>query len=250
MRLKDKVCIVTGGTRGIGFSVVESYLQEGAKVCICGSSDTSANKAYEQLIAQGYNPEQFMAKGMNLDDIEHINQVFSEVKDKFGKIDVLVNNAGITTSQSILDTSIDSFKHELNINLVGVFACIKAVIPYMIDNGGGSIINTSSLVARYGSINQPGYVASKFGVNGLTIEASRELGKYNIRVNAVSPGVVKTDMVKENVTEEMLAYLNNLTPLQRMGNPYELAGAYVYLASDESSYTTGTNIDVNGGIIK
>lgn len=250
MRLKNKVCVVTGATRGIGFSIIKAFLKEGAKVCICGSRKETAKRAYDDLLMLGYDPQNMMYCGINLLDEENVETVFKQVNHTFGKIDVLVNNAGITTNQSILQTSYESFMQEVGINLGGVFNCIRQVIPYMQANGGGSIINTSSLVSRYGSVNQPGYVASKFGVNGLTIEASRELGAYNIRVNGVAPGVVATDMVKENVTPEMLDYLHQLTPLGRMADPDELAGAYVYLASDEASFTTGTIIDVNGGIIK
>lgn len=250
MRLKDKVCIIIGGSRGIGFSISELFLKEGAKVCVCGSRQETANNAIEKLNNLGYSLDNMMGMGVNLTDEASVKSLMKSVKDKFNKIDVLVNNAGITTNQSILDTTYDSFMNELAINTAGPFLCIKEVIPYMQENGGGSIINTSSLVARYGSVNQAGYVTSKFGLEGLTIEASRELGKYNIRVNAVAPGVIGTDMVAENVTDEMLGYLKQLTPLQRMGEPSEVASVYVYLASDESSFTTGSIIDVNGGIVK
>ena len=186
---------------------------------------------------------------LNLEDEAMIYQAFLSIYEKWGKIDVLVNNAGISTNSSIEDTSLASYMHELSINLGGVFACIKHIIPFM-KKHGGSIINTSSLVSRYGSVNQAAYVSSKFGVNGLTIAASRELGKYNIRVNAVAPGVIATDMVKNMVDAKMQQYLEDLTPLKRIGQPAELCGAYLYLASDNASFTTGSIIDVNGGIIK
>lgn len=249
MHLDGKVCIVTGGTRGIGLAIVKQYLKLGAKVCACGSREETAKKAYEQLIAEGFNQDAFMCEAIDLTSEASLSNMASKVVDKFGKIDVLVNNAGITSHQPMEDLSLDQFMHEMAINTGGVYGTIRAVLPYMKENGGGSIINTSSLVAKYGSVNQVGYVASKYGVNGITVGLARELGKYNIRVNAVAPGVIATDMVA-GTDQNAIKYLESQTPLSRVGQVNDMVGAYVYFASEKmSGYVTGSILDVNGGLV-
>jgi 3-oxoacyl-[acyl-carrier protein] reductase/7-alpha-hydroxysteroid dehydrogenase len=181
-------------------------------------------------------------------DSEDIKRVVSEVINKWGRIDVLINNAGITSNVSLLESTDEEFREMFDINFFGVVSLTREVVKYMKDTGG-SIINTSSMVGTYGGRNQSAYASSKFAINGLTKSLAKELGMYKIRVNAVSPGVVGTDMVRDNVSEEMKAGLMRMTPLARMAEPKDLAGIYLYLASDASTFTTGTIIGVDGGLI-
>ena len=248
MRLNGKVALITGSSKGIGLEIARLFLKEGASVVVCGSKLETAIQGYDDLKRE-YDEEKILPIGVNLSSDEEVENMVKTIINRFGCIDVLINNAGITSVSSIEDTSIKDFEKMMEINVIGAFRCIKAVSKVM-EEKGGSIINTSSLVAKNGSANQSAYVTSKYAIEGLTKAASRELGKFNIRVNAVAPGVVGTKMVSENVTDEMKNILNKMTPLGRMANPKELAGAYLYLASDESSFTTGTTIEVNGGLVK
>lgn len=247
MKLENKVAIVTGSTKGIGKAIADLYLKEGAKVVICGL-ENEVQPAIEEL-SKKYDENSILGLPLDLTKTESINNVVKKTIEKWGKIDILVNNAGITTTKSVLECSDEEFERVMNINLFGMFKAIRAVGKIMKENGGGSIINTSSMVSINPSPNQPAYSSSKAAVNGLTKSCARELGKYNIRVNAIAPGVVGTDMVKENVTDQMLQGLMHVTAMGRMAKPEELAGAYLYLASDDSSFTTGAIIQVDGGIV-
>ena len=247
MKLKDKVAIVTGGSRGIGFAIVESFVKEGCKVAICGSRLETAQKA-EDKILELYPDSEVLAIGVKVTDTDEVKEMVKQVVDKWGYIDILVNNAGVTSSKAIIDMTDEDFESVMDINVTGVFKCTREVAKVM-KQQGGSIINTGSLVGVYGGKMQSAYGASKFAVHGLTKSCAKELGMYNIRVNAVAPGVVGTDMVAEHVTEQMLQGLKMMTPLGRMAEPKELAGAYVYLASDDSSFTTGAILQVDGGIV-
>jgi NAD(P)-dependent dehydrogenase (short-subunit alcohol dehydrogenase family) len=246
--LKGKVAIITGSSRGIGYSVADAYLREGAKVAVCGSNISSAEKA-KTTLSEKYDANDIMAFGVDVTSTESVAAMVKSVVDKWGKIDILVNNAGITATKKIFDMTDDDFESVLRINLCGPFICTREVARVMKENGGGSIINTSSMVGTYGGKMQTAYSSSKFGINGLTKSCAKELGEYNIRVNAVAPGVVGTDMVSKFVDAQMLEALKHFTPLKRMADPDELAGAYVYLASDGASFTTGTIINVDGGIV-
>jgi len=249
MKLENKVAIITGSSRGIGYEIAKLYLKEGAKVMICGSKDESAFKAVSMLKEELNITDDFISGiGVNLKDNSSVERVVEETIKKFGKLDILVNNAGITSRESLTDADDEVFYNMFEINFYGPMRLIRASVPYMKENGG-SIINTSSMVGIYGSPNQAAYTSSKFAINGLTKACAKELGQFNIRVNAVAPGVVGTDMVAGNVTEEMKQGLIRMTPLKRMAGPEDLAGAYLYLASDEASFTTGAIIQVDGGLI-
>ena len=249
MKLENKVAIITGSSRGIGYEIAKLYLKEGAKVMICGSKDESAFKAVSMLKEELNITDDFISGiGVNLKDNSSVERVVEETIKKFGKLDILVNNAGITSRESLTDADDEVFYNMFEINFYGPMRLIRASVPYMKENGG-SIINTSSMVGIYGSPNQAAYTSSKFAINGLTKACAKELGQFNIRVNAVAPGVVGTDMVRENVSEEMKAGLLRMTPLGKMAQPKELAGIYLYLASDSSSFTTGQVIGVDGGLI-
>ena len=247
MLLEGKVAIVTGASRGIGFAVAKAYACEGARVAVCGSREETAQKAVQEL--QKLCPgAQLLSVGVDVSDADAIRAMVARVMERWGKIDILVNNAGITGAKPIFDMTDEDFESMIDINLTGPFKCTREVAKVM-KQTGGCIINTSSLVGTYASRMQTAYVASKFGINGLTKACARELGPYGIRVNAVAPGVVQTDMVAQSVDGQMLAALKGMTPLGRVAQPDELAGAYVYLASDAASFTTGAILAVDGGIV-
>lgn len=249
MKLENKVAIITGSSRGIGYEIAKLYLKEGAKVMVLGSKDESALKAVSMLKEELNITDDFIAgMGIDLKDNSSVINVVNETIKKFGKLDILVNNAGITSRESLTDADDEVFYNMFEINFYGPMRLIRASVPYMKENGG-SIINTSSMVGIYGSPNQAAYTSSKFAINGLTKACAKELGQYNIRVNAIAPGVVGTDMVAGNVTEEMKAGLIRMTPLRRIAGPEDLAGAYLYLASDDASFTTGSIIQVDGGLV-
>lgn len=247
MRLQNKVAIITGASRGIGFSIAEAFVREGAKIALCGSRLESAQKAAEKL-AQKYPHAEIMPVGVDVTDSAAISDMVSRVAARWGYIDVLVNNAGVTSAKQIFEMTDEDFDSVIRINLSGPFKCTREVAKIM-KQRGGSIINTSSMVGTYGGRMQTAYSSSKFGINGLTKSCAKELGVYGIRVNAVAPGVVATDMMKNSVNDQMLEGLKRVTPLGRAADPDELAGAYVYLASDDASFTTGTIIHVDGGIV-
>ena len=249
MNVKDKVVLITGSTRGIGSAIAREFIKNGAKVVVCGSKLENATKAVEEIKKELNIDDNFLLPtGINMKDISDIKKVVDAIINKWGRIDVLINNAGITSNVSLLDSTDEEFREMFDINFFGVVSLTREVVKYMKDTGG-SIINTSSMVGTYGGRNQSAYSSSKFAINGLTKSLAKELGMYNIRVNAISPGVVGTDMVRDNVSEEMKAGLIRMTPLARMANPKDLAGIYLYLASDISNFTTGQVFGVDGGLI-
>lgn len=240
--LKGKTAIVTGGTRGIGFAVVKKYLENGANVAIAGSRQESVDKALAQLSEY---EGRVMGICPNLCNPEEVANAFASVKEKFGSIDILANNAGISSRTSLYDYTLEEFSQILDINLKAVFVCSQAAARIMKEQGGGVIINTSSMVGEYGQPSGCGYPATKFAVNGLTKSLARELAKDQIRVNAVAPGVTRTDMVAA-LPQEMVARISAGIPLGRVGEPVDIANAYLYLASDMGSYVTGTVLRVDG----
>lgn len=242
--LDGKVAIITGGTRGIGFATVKKFLDNNAQVVLFGSRKESVDKAIEEL-KEINNDYEVMGLYPNISDAKEVKEAFNEVKNKYGKIDILVNNAGISAMESIYDYPEENFKKIMDLNVNAVFNCSKAVAPIMKENGGGVILNTSSMVSLYGQPSGCGYPASKFAVNGLTKSLARELGKDNIRVNAVAPGVTMTDMMKK-VPEEKIKGVIATIPLGRIGEPEDIANAFLFLASDTASYVTGVVLSVDG----
>lgn len=242
--LDGKVAIVTGGTRGIGFATVKKFLDNNAQVVLFGSRKESVDKAIKELKEINENYE---VTGLypNISDLKEVEEAFNEVKNKYGKIDILVNNAGISAMESIYDYKEENFKKIMDLNVNAVFNCSKSVAPIMKENGGGVILNTSSMVSLYGQPSGCGYPASKFAVNGLTKSLARELGKDGIRVNAVAPGVIMTDMMKK-VPEERIKGIIATIPLGRIGKPEDIANAFLFLASDMASYVTGEILSVDG----
>ena len=240
--LKGKVAIVTGGTRGIGLAIVKKFLDNGAKVALAGSRQETVDKALAGLTEYGDN---VMGICPNLSSPEEVKAAFESVKEKFGRLDILANNAGISARESIYDYDPAAFEKILNININSVFVCSQAAARIMKEQGGGAIVNTSSMVSLYGQPSGCGYPASKFAVNGLTKSLARELAKDQIRVNAVAPGVTRTDMVAA-LPKEMVDRISATIPLGRVGEPEEVANVFLFLASDLASYVTGTVVSVDG----
>ncbi len=240
--LKGKTAIVTGGTRGIGMAIVKRYLENGANVAIAGSRQESVDKALAQL---GEYQDRVMGIWPDLCSPEQVADAFASVKERFGRIDILANNAGISSRTSLYDYTVEEFSKIMDINVKAVFVCSQAAARIMKEQGGGVIISTSSMVGEYGQPSGCGYPTSKFAVNGLTKSLARELAKDQIRVNAVAPGVTRTDMLSV-LPGELVDRISAGIPLGRVGEPLDIANAYLYLASDLSSYVTGVTIRVDG----
>ena len=242
--LKGKVAVVTGGTRGIGLAIVKSYLNNGAKVVLFGSKKESVQKALAELKAEN---KKYEVEGMypNLTNYAEVEKAINDIAKKYGKIDILVNNAGISAMASIYNYNPEEFDNLIKLNVNAVFYGIRAVAPIMKANGGGVIINTSSMVSLYGQPAGCAYPASKFAVNGLTKSLARELAADGIRVNAVAPGVTDTDMVA-NLPEQVREGIKKTIPLGRIGTPEDVANAFLYLASENASYVSGEILSVDG----
>lgn len=251
MRLKDKVCLITGGAAGIGKVTAQRFASEGAKVVICDVN----REAGEALAAELGSDASFSV--VNVADRAEVQAWVDGVVARYGRVDVLINNAGITRDamfvkvkdgQLVKQMEEAAFDLVMNVNLKGVFNCAQAVAPYMIKQGSGVIINSSSVVGLYGNVGQTNYVATKAGVIGFTKVWARELGRYGIRVNAVAPGFIMTEMVQK-MPEDVLAGMRSRTPLGRLGEPVEIANTFLWLSSDEASYVHGATISVDGGIV-
>ncbi len=244
MRLKDKVAIITGGSRGIGFATVETFLREGATVILCASSQASADKAVAKIKEQ--NPDAAVA-GIcpNLSSLEDVREHFGKVIEQYGHVDILVNNAGVSESTPFANYTEETFDKVMELNVKGVFNATRAIVDHMAERGSGVILSTSSMVSKYGQPAGMAYPTSKFAVNGMTLSLAREYGPKGIRVNAVAPGITETDMMKavpKEVIDPMIAQI----PLRRLGQPQDIANAFLFLASDEASYITGMVLHVDG----
>ncbi|MBE6894252.1 MAG: 3-oxoacyl-ACP reductase FabG [Ruminococcaceae bacterium] len=244
MRLKDKVAIITGGSRGIGFATADKFLAEGAKVIIAASSQQSADKAVAKL-KEKYPDSVIDGISPNLADLESVKEAFMLISIKYGCVDILVNNAGVSESTPFMEYTEETFDKVMDLNVKGVFNATRAAINCMAARGTGVILSTSSMVSISGQPSGFAYPASKFAVNGLTVSLARELGPKGIRVNAVAPGIIETDMMKAVPQEVIQPMINNI-PLRRIGKPEDIANAFVFLASDEASYITGVVLSVDG----
>ncbi|NPV55342.1 MAG: beta-ketoacyl-ACP reductase [Anaerolineae bacterium] len=251
MRLQGKVAIITGGAAGIGKATAQVFAKEGAKVVIC---DVSEELGLELVKSLG--PDAQFDK-IDVCNRAEVQQWIEGVFAKYGRIDILVNNAGITRDSQFIkmkdgelvkQMSEEAFDSVINVNLKGVFNCSQAVAPFMVKQGGGVILNASSVVGLYGNFGQTNYVATKAGVIGMTKVWARELGKYGIRVNAVAPGFIMTEMVAK-MPEEVLAGMRAKTPLGRLGEPEDIANTYLWLSTDEAAFVHGATISVDGGIV-
>lgn len=242
--LKGKVAVITGGTRGIGYATVRTYLENGAKVALFGSRQETVDKALEELKSENASWE-VIGLCPSLTDYAAVEKAMNEVKAHFGKIDILVNNAGVSARESLYEYDPAAFQKTMDINVTAVFNTSRAVAPIMKAEGGGSILNTSSMVSRHGQPAGVAYPTSKFAVNGITISLARELAKDNIRVNAVAPGVTRTDMVSA-LPKEMQERISAGIPIGRMCEPQDIANAFLFLASDLANYITGAVLPVDG----
>ena len=241
--LEGKVAIVTGGTKGIGYSIVKKFLENGAKVVLFGSKKETADKAVLELKAINDNYE-VIGLYPNLNNEEELKECFLNIKNIYGHIDILVNNAGISSHTKIEEFEISEYDKISDLNIKSVFLCSKLIVPYLKESKG-VILNTSSMVSIYGQQSGVMYPASKFAVNGITKSLARELAPFGIRVNAVAPGVIETDMVK-SLPKEMIEPLIKTIPLGRIGSPEDIANAFLFLASSMASYITGVILSVDG----
>ncbi|MCI7514442.1 MAG: SDR family oxidoreductase [Bacteroidales bacterium] len=244
--LKGKVAVVTGGTRGIGYAIVKKFLEEGAITVLCGSREETAKSALAKIKAE-MPDAQVDAIWPHLSDRVQMTEALTAIKNKYGRLDILANNAGISQNTPLFDYNDDDFDKIMDLNVKAVYSCTRAAAELMKETGG-SIINTSSIVSYNGQGAGCGYPASKFAVNGLTKSLSRELGRYGIRVNAVAPGVTKTDMLAV-LPDEMIQPIIKNIPLGRMAEPEDIANAFLFLASDLSSYISGAILPVAGAVV-
>jgi len=240
MILKDKVAIITGAAKGIGFATAKRFAQEGAKVMIADLSPEAVKSASDLISGSE-------AYVMNVTDRASIEAAVDQIMQRHGRIDILINNAGITQDARLVKMTEAQFDTVIDVNLKGVFNCTQLVVPHMLEAGKGAVVNASSVVGIYGNFGQTNYSATKFGVIGFTKTWARELGLKGIRVNAVCPGFIATDMVKA-VPENILKDIEGRSWLGRLGTPEEIANVYLFLASDEASYVNGIALEASGGI--
>jgi len=238
--LESKIAVITGGGRGIGKATAQLFTNEGATVIIAEFDEVSGQSTANELGAHFIKTD--------ISNEESVNALFNFVSSEFGQLDILVNNAGILADSTLKKLDPDSFDAVINVNLRGVYLCGRAAADIMIEQGSGVILNASSVVAHHGNFGQTNYVASKAGVIGMTKVWARELGKDGIRVNAVAPGFIQTNMTA-GMPEKVVNMMGEKVPLKRWGQPEDVANAYTFLASDEASYITGAVLNVDGGVV-
>lgn len=245
MRLKDQVAMITGGGSGLGREACLLFAKEGAKVAVIDVNDFEGNQTVNLIKEQGGEAEFYK---VNVGEAKDVQVATEAIIQKFGIIDILINNAGITRDAMLHKITHEQWEQVIRINLSGVFNCTHAVIPYMREQEYGRIINTSSVVGLYGNLGQTNYAAAKAGVIGMTKTWAKEQGPKGINVNAVAPGFIKTPMT-EAVPEKILKLMEEKVPLKRLGEPKDIAQAYLFLASPESSYINGCVLSVDGGLV-
>jgi 3-oxoacyl-[acyl-carrier protein] reductase len=243
-RFQNKVVVITGGAAGIGKAAVELFTREGAAVAIWDVNEVQGKELELILLHEGFAAKFSKVNTAKYEEVQHAT---NEVIKQFGKIDILINNAGITRDASLQKMTAENWQQVLDVNLTGVFNCTKAISANMITNNSGAIINTSSIVGLYGNYGQSNYAATKSGVIGLTKTWARELGRYNITVNAVAPGFIATDMIA-TIPEKVIQAMTEKIPLQKLGTPEDVANLYAFLASKEAAFISGAVISVDGGL--
>tara|TARA_X000001036_G_scaffold13397_1_gene11447 strand:+ start:2509 stop:3237 length:729 start_codon:yes stop_codon:yes gene_type:complete len=239
-RLENKIAIITGGGRGIGKAITHRYLDEGATVIIAELNEQFGKETADSIGGHFVKTD--------ISDEDSVSSLFKYVKTKFSRLDILVNNAGILQDSTLKKMDPSQFDSVININLRGTYLCGKAAANIMVEQGSGVILNAASVVAHNGNFGQTNYVASKAGVIGMTKVWARELGRDGIRVNAIAPGFIKTDMTA-GMPEKIIRMMGDKVPLKRWGKPEDVANAYTFLASDLASYITGTVLNVDGGVV-
>ena len=244
MRLQDKVAIITGGGSGLGKESSLLFAKEGAIVVVADFNENASQEVVNEIIAAG---GQALSVKVNVAVREDVDAMVQTVIDTYGRIDILINNAGITQDKTLLKMTQDQWQNVINVNLTGVFNCTSAAAPHMVANGFGRIITTSSIVGTSGNVGQTNYAAAKAGVIGMTKSWAKELGRKGVTANAVAPGFISTPMT-EKMPENVLEGMRNMVPLQRLGEARDVAEAYLYLASDAGKYVNGTVIEVDGGL--
>lgn len=244
-RLENKIAIITGGAQGIGKAAVKKFAEEGAVVIIWDVNEEKATLTINEFKNISTSIE---FQKVDVTKLESVSEAAKQIIDKHKKIDILINNAGITRDASFLKMTPEQWQQVIDVNLTGVFNCTKAVAPYMVEKLYGKIVNTSSVVGLYGNFGQTNYVATKSGIIGMTKVWARELGRKGINVNAVAPGFIATEMVS-TVPEKVLDILKERTPLGKLGEPEDIANAYLFLASDEAKYINGAVLSVDGGLV-
>ena len=244
MKLKDKVAVITGGSRGLGKAIARRFLEEGAVVVITATKEDKLRKTAEELSELG----RIEGVLMNVSRFSDVQETMKSIIEKYGRVDILVNNAGITADAQLVNMMEEQFDSVIAVNLKGVFNCTKAVAGRMIEHGYGRIINIASVTAHNGNFGQTNYTASKAGVIAMTQTWAKELGKKGITVNAVAPGYTLTEMVAA-VPEKAIEAIKEKTPVKRLGMPEEIAAACVYLSSDEAAFVTGAVLKVDGGLV-
>jgi 3-oxoacyl-[acyl-carrier protein] reductase len=243
-RLLNKVSLITGAAQGIGLATAVKFAQEGAIVIVCDVKQAAVDDAVKKCQDMGAQALGFV---VDVTQRDMVDATVKAVLDKFGRIDVLVNNAGITQDARLQKMTLEQFDRVIDVNLRGVFHCAQAVTDTMVAQGSGVILNASSVVGIYGNFGQTNYAATKFGVIGFTKTWSRELGPKGIRVNAVAPGFIATPILS-TIPEKVIDEMMERVPLKRLGQPEDIANVYAFLASDEASYINGTVIEVAGGL--
>ncbi|TDR73543.1 3-oxoacyl-ACP reductase FabG [Paludibacterium purpuratum] len=244
MKLQGKVSIITGAASGIGKATAEKFVKEGSIVAVCDVNIEAAQAVANELLAAG---GQAAAYRVNVTDKAEIASMVADVKQRFGRIDVLVNNAGIVKDAQLIKMTDDQFDAVIDINLKGVYNCTRAVVDTMVEQGSGVILNASSVVGLYGNFGQTNYAATKFGVIGFVKTWAKELGKKGIRANAVCPGFVATPILSA-MPEKVIQAMEERVPMRRLAQPEEIANVYAFLASDDASYINGAAIEVTGGL--
>jgi 3-oxoacyl-[acyl-carrier protein] reductase len=243
-RLEGKVSIITGAAQGIGLATALKFAREGATVIVCDVKQVAVDEAVKQCANEGATAVGFV---VDVTQREMVDALVQQVKERFGRIDVLVNNAGITQDARLQKMTLEQFDRVIDVNLRGVFHCAQAVADTMVAQGSGVILNASSVVGIYGNFGQTNYAATKFGVIGFTKTWSRELGPKGVRVNAVAPGFISTPILS-TIPGKVIEEMEHRVPLRRLGQPEEIANVYAFLASDEASYVNGAVIEVSGGM--
>ena len=244
MRLLDKVSIITGGGQGIGRATALKFAREGAKVAVCDINEKAAHETATDINRDGGDALHF---NVDVTDKASIARMIEGVMARWGRIDTLVNNAGIVQDAQLKKMTDEQFERVIDVNLKGVYNCTRAVVDIMLEQHSGCILNASSIVGLYGNFGQTNYAATKFGVIGMVKTWARELGSKGIRANAICPGFIETPILK-NMPHKVIKMMEDKVPMGRLGTPEEIANTYAWLASDEASYINGAVIEVSGGV--